>query len=113
MSQNRNKLIELLIGNISNVVLHRLLEKAINKPEIAKRYSKETANSFEIARRYREKISPAIGPLPEKDAKFIKKKAANRVKSELQARILKGYENINIDDAEEFVENALKEIKVT
>jgi len=36
MSQNRNKLLGLFIGNISNVILHKILEKAIDLQEIVK-----------------------------------------------------------------------------
>ena len=33
MSQNRNKLIILFIGNVSNAIVHEILEKAINNKE--------------------------------------------------------------------------------
>jgi len=42
MSQNRNKLIILFIGNVSNVIVHEILEKAINNKEITDRYRKTT-----------------------------------------------------------------------
>ena len=35
MPKNRNQLIELFIGNIANSIVHRILEKAIDKQEIA------------------------------------------------------------------------------
>ena len=42
MVQNRNKLIGLLIGNISNAIVHEILEKAVSsKPEISIKYKKE------------------------------------------------------------------------
>ena len=52
MVQNRNKLIELFIGNASNSIVHRILEKAIAKErneEISDKYRKELITSFEIA----------------------------------------------------------------
>ena len=44
MTQNRNKLVELFISNISNTVTHRILESAINQEEIANWYRKEVIN---------------------------------------------------------------------
>ena len=35
MPQNRNQLIELFIGNITNAIVHRILEKAIGKEVLA------------------------------------------------------------------------------
>ena len=67
MSQNRNKLLDLFISNLSNAVLHRILEKAIGLPEIINKYDKEIKNSWEIAKIYREKINPKTPPFPEKD----------------------------------------------
>ena len=55
MTQNRNKLIDLFIGNISNSVVHEILEKAIDNEEISRRYEKELTTSLEIAKKYREK----------------------------------------------------------
>ena len=69
---NRNKLLELFISNLSNVIVHKILEEAIEKPEIANVYSKEMKNSFEISKIYREKINPLTPPLPETDIEYIK-----------------------------------------
>ena len=63
MPQNRNQLIELFTGNITNAIVHRILEKAIDKQEIADKYRKELITSFEVAKKYREKINP-IKTLP-------------------------------------------------
>lgn len=112
MSQNRNKLIDLFIGNISNAILHRILERAIDIPEIASKYNKEILNSWNIAKIYREKINPKDTFLPEKDKNEIKDKVVDRVKSELLLRISKGYKNLDIAVVESFVEDALKEMKV-
>jgi hypothetical protein len=62
--QNRNKLLELFVGNIANAVLHRLLEKAIDDSNIASKYAKEINNSWELSKRYRDKINPIDRPLP-------------------------------------------------
>ena len=109
---NRNKLIELFISNLTNAVVHQILEAAIDKEELSEVYNKEVKNSWEIAKRYREKINPINKSLPDRDIEEIKGKVINRVKAELNSRIKKGYENINISLVEEFVENSLKEMKI-
>ena len=38
---NRNKLISLFVSNLSNMIVHKVLEKAIDEPEIANFYYKE------------------------------------------------------------------------
>lgn len=86
---NRNKLIELFISNLANAVIHQILEKAIDKHEIAEGYNKEVRNSWEIARKYREKINPVNKNLPDKDAGEITKKIINKIRSELNLRIKK------------------------
>lgn len=114
MPQNRNKLIELFIGNISNAIVHDILEKAIKneKQYLADKYRKELLASFQIAKKYREKINPVNIPLPEKDFLYIKEKITKKVKSELQLRILKGYENIDLNFIEEEVNRILEEMKI-
>ena len=63
---NRNRLIDAFISNVANSVVHQILEKAIDKPEISQVYKKEVTNSWEIARKYREKINPLGRSLPER-----------------------------------------------
>lgn len=109
---NRNKLIELLIGNISNVIVHNILEKAIDKEEIADKYRKELIASFEMAKKYREKINPVNSILPDRDINYIRNKIINKVKTELNIRIKKGYENINLNLIEKEVDKVLEELKV-
>lgn len=109
---NRNKLIVLFVSNLSNVIVHRILEKAIDKPEIIIVYEKEVKNSLEIAKRYREKINPINKVLPLHDTKDVREKIINRVKSELNLRIAKGYKNIDLHLVEKFVDDCLKELKV-
>jgi len=109
---NRNKLLELFISNIANAIIHKILEKAIDKPDISEKYNKEIKNSWEIAKRYREKINPVNKKLSDKDIEEIKRKVINKVKSELIIRIDRGYENINLSLVEEFVEKFLSEMKV-
>lgn len=109
---NRNKLIDLFISNISNAIVHKILEKAIDKQEIALKYNKEIINSWEIAKKYREKINPINRELPSHDSEEIKLAITNKVKAELKLRIDKGYKNINLSLVEEFVNSALKELEV-
>ena len=114
MAQNRNMLIELFIGNLSNAVLHRILEEAIITREkgLAEKYRKELVTSLSIAKRYRERINPPDTPLPAKDKEYIKDKVIKKVKAELAVRKAKGYENLQPELAEFFAEEALKEILV-
>ncbi|MEK6926757.1 MAG: hypothetical protein AABW50_05775 [Nanoarchaeota archaeon] len=114
MVQNRNKLIDIFIGNMINSIVHIILERAIKKDKeyLADKYRKELITSFEIAKSYREKINPIKVPLPEKDAFYIKNKIVKRVKAELKIRILKGYENINLNEIENEVGKALKELNI-
>jgi len=108
----QNKLIELFIGNVSNAVVHEILERAVSKEFVADKYRKELMTSFEIARWYREKINPATRPLPDKDISYIKHKIISRVKSELMARISKGYKNIDLGLVETLTEKALRDEKI-
>ena len=113
MAQNRNKLIDLFVGNLSNHVVHKILEKAVDDKELAGKYEKEFLNSFEIAKRYRKKINPMAKPFPEKDAKLIKGKITNKVRTELLLRISRGYKNIDLDLVDELIDNALKDSRIT
>lgn len=108
--RNRNKLIKSFIGNMSNVIVHEILEKAIDKKEIADKYRKELITSFEIAKRYREKINPINISFPYKDVFYIKNQIINKVNSELRIRISKGYKNINLELIKEKVDKILKEM---
>jgi len=112
MSQNRNKLLELFIGNISNVILHKILEKAIDLQEIVNKYNREIKNSLEIARIYREKINPKNLPFPEKDIDEIRRKIFLKVKSELSIRVSRGYKNIDFSLIDPFIKEALTEMKI-
>ena len=112
MTQNRNKLIELFIGNIVNAVLHTILEKAINKEDLIDKYRKELKASFETAKKYREKINPVNAPLPEKDYSYIKEKIIKKIKTELKIRIKKGYKNLDLEAVEEEVNNILEEMNI-
>lgn len=109
---NWNKLLELFISNLSNVIVHTLLEKATEKSEIASVYAKEMKNSREISKIYREKINPLNTSLPEIDINYIKGKIKRKVQSELLLRISKGYTNINLDEVDEEIDKSLKEMKV-
>ena len=112
MSQNRNKLIDLFVGNLSNAIIHEILEKAIDIEEIAVRYNKEIKTSFDIAKDYREKINPVDKPLPLKDIEEIRRRIVNNVKNELLLRISKGYKNIDINLVEDILEKYLRELKI-
>jgi hypothetical protein len=110
--KNRNQLIEAFVSNLSNAILHKILEKAIDKAEITEKYVKEVKNSWQIAKNYREKINPASRSLPFSDIEEIKRKIINNVNSELKLRIDKGYENIDLSLVEELIDKELKELRV-
>jgi len=112
MVQNRNKLIDLFIGNIANAIVHEILENALSEDVVADKYRKELTTSFEIAKRYREKINPINRSLPDRDLEHIKVKIVNRVRVELNIRISKGYKNIDLFLVDELVDKALKDSKV-
>ena len=109
---NKNKLIEAFVSNLANSVIHQILERAIDKCEIAEVYTKEVKNSWEIAKKYREKINPIDRNLPDKDTEEIKRKVISKVRTELKLRIEKGYENIDISLVNELVEKALNELNI-
>ena len=112
MVQNRNKLIDLFIGNIANAIVHEILENALSGDVVADKYRKELTTSFEIAKKYREKINPINRSLPDRDLEHIKVKIVNRVRVELNIRISKGYKNIDLFLVDELVDKALKDSKV-
>lgn len=112
MVQNRNKLIELFIGNLSNSIVHKILEIAIDNIELSNKYEKELTTSFEIAKRYREKINPINLPFPDKDINYIKTKIKNKIRVELSIRISKGYKNINLELIDEIIDKYLNDMNV-
>ena len=109
---NRNKLIELFISNLSNVIIHSILERAIEQPEIVNVYQKEMKNSLDISKAYREKINTLNKTFPEKDIDYIKNKIKRKVQSELLLRISKGYKNINLNLIDEKTNSILEELKI-
>lgn len=109
---NRSKIINLFIGNISNSILHQILETAIDDENIRKHYNKELNISLDIAKRYREKINPVHCCLHSNDVEYIKDRIHHRVTSELRLRISKGYKNINLDLIDETINKFLKETNV-
>ena len=112
MVHNRNKLIALFVGNLSNAILHQILEQAIHDDTLTHRYHKESATSLALAKEYRAKINPLESCLPENDSAYIKQKTLQKVTSELQLRISKGYQHIDLSLIEGFVDRILKETKV-
>lgn len=110
MALNRKKLIKLFIGNISNAVLHKILEKAVEDDIIRKYYDKEFLNSLDIGKSYREKINPAGDKLPESSE--IKDAIIKKVNNELKLRVSKGYKNINLNLIGPAVNQILAQLKV-
>lgn len=109
---NRNKLISLFVSNLATAVVHKILEKAIKNTEIIEKYNKEVRNSWEIAKKYREKINPIDKTLPVNDIGEIKSRIISKVKNELNLRIARGYTDIDISLVEKFVDDSLKELGI-
>lgn len=112
MSQNRNKLISLFIGNLANAVTHRILGKAIDDKNISLSYESEIKNSFDLALKYREKINPVNVPLPLKDIIAIKNKVNQKVTAELRKRDRIGYKNIDFLIIDKTIEEILDKSKI-
>ena len=112
MSQNRNKLIDLFIGNISNSAVHMILEKAVDEDNLRKHYDKEFSRSLNAAKSYREKINPKNTPFYGKEIKEIKDRIIKKVGVELNLRISKGYQNINLELIGPTINEILKKTKV-
>jgi hypothetical protein len=110
--QNRNKLIEKLIGNLTNAIVHAILEKASGSEELAKGYHKESGESLNQAKQYRNKINPISNSLPERDIDYIKTKLINKIKAKLTTRINEGYKNIDLNLVDELVDKHLKQMNV-
>ena len=109
---NKNRVVNLFVSNLANVIVHKVLEIAIDRPEIASVYTKEVKNSLQIAKNYREKINPLDKVLPIEYARDIRDKIITKVKAELNSRIRKGYTNISISLVETFVDASLKELGI-
>ena len=114
MPQNRNKLIDLFIGNISTAIAHEILIESIKdkSKEIASHYQKEIENAINISKKYREKINPVNVPFPNKDISYIRTKIIHKIKTELIKRISKGYKNINLTLVDKLVDKALKDTEI-
>lgn len=112
MSQNRNKLLSLFIGNLSNAVIHKVLEEAIDNQEITLKYESEIKNSFNLALKYREKINPINTPLPLKDIIKIENKIYKNAVTELRKREQLGYNNIDLSIIPKIIENLLNKSQV-
>mgnify|MGYP001329330556 CR=1 FL=1 len=112
MSQNRNKLIQLLTGNLVNLVVHQVLEESAQEEMLRKHYDKESSVSFEVAKKYREKINPAQREFPERDLSKIREEVLKRSSNEPNLRISKGYEGIDLNLINPILERVLKELVI-
>jgi len=112
MVQNRGKLIDLFIGNLSNAIVHRILEQSVEDKTLREYYEKEILNSIKIAKKYREKINPVSEQLPEKDRTDVRRKIIDRVTTKLKARISEDYQNIDLNSVEHIVNKLLTDMNV-
>ncbi len=112
MVHNRNKLLDLFIGNLANAILHDMLERAIQDAMIAQRYKKESVTSLALATAYRTKINPSTSPLPSEDTAYIKKKLHNKILRELNIRIAKGYHDIDLSLIDALIDEKLRDLNI-
>src|SRR3989344_6848494 len=95
MPQNRKKMLDLFIGNISSAISHEILMISTENKELASHYKKERDNLITLSEKYRHNINPINKTLSDKDVEYIKSKVKNKIKSELSSRIKKGYRKIS------------------
>lgn len=112
MVQNKPKLVNLFISNVTNAVVHQILEEAIADENLRDYYDKELYNSIMVAKKYREKINPVNKPLPLKDLQDIKVKIIKKANIELNLRIKKGYTNLDLETVEVITERILRKLNV-
>jgi len=110
MTQNRNKLLDLLIGNLSNSIVHSILEKSYDLHK--DKYKKESISSLQKSIIYRSKINPLNKPLPDTDIEYIKSKLKNKITSELLKRIALNYQNINLSLIDPEINSTLKKLNI-
>ena len=104
-SRNKKKLLRIIIGNLSNAILHEILAESTQN-ELREYYSKESVISLEVALRYRQKLSY--------DFTFsnnLKSILVKIVKNKLNQRINLGYKNLDLNKVEIHVNFFLKKIK--
>ena len=105
VSRNKKKLLKIILGNLSNAILHEILAES-TIAELREHYFKEAINSFEVAIKYRQKLSYEFSI-----SNDLKSKLIRIVKSKLRQRIKNGYNNLNLNKVEIYVESLLKKIK--
>lgn len=102
-SRNKKKLIKIILGNLSNAILHEILANSAIE-ELRGHYEKEVKNSITIAIKYRNKLS----------SKWIindniKVKLIRIVKIKLNGRIRRGY-NLDLDCIEDVAEYFIRKL---
>jgi hypothetical protein len=102
-----------MASNLAVGVVHHILEDAIDIPEIASRYRKETLNAFAVAKKYRGQINPPTMPLAASDIATLREKTSRKVRAELARRIAKGYTGIDLERIAADVDAALQELKIS
>lgn len=112
MPLNKGKLIEILISNLANAIVHEILEQAIKEEELTSKYRSEVLNSYSIAKVYRQKINPIDKSLSVIDQKYICSKLESKARKELLSRINKGYTGINQELIPKIIDKFLKELNI-
>ncbi|MBI4139393.1 hypothetical protein HY483_00340 [Candidatus Woesearchaeota archaeon] len=112
MSQNRNKIIDIFVGNTVNAIVHVILQQSISDEDVSKKYLEEVRTSLKSAKKYREKVNPINTVFQRIEAENLKIIIQRKVEKKLHKRIAKGYKDIAIGTVEENVVKILQELKV-
>ncbi len=110
MTQNRNKILDLMTGSLSNAIVHSILELSCDETALKAKYKKEAFNSFQIALEFRNRINPLFRPLPQRP--LIEIKVTRRVEAELNNRIRKGYIGVDVTIIKAQVEKYFQELRI-
>ncbi len=112
MTQNRNRQIKKLIGNIVNVIVHDILLEATNDENVKTWYKNEIKNSLTIANRCRATINPSDRNLSSEDQDILRTSIRREAVSALKLREQKKYKNLDFGKIEPTIEKYLKETNI-
>ena len=112
MTQNRNRQIKKLIGNLANVVVHAILLQATDDEDIKGWYKHEINNSLDIAKRCRATINPIDRIFSCNGQDIIRTSVTREVVAVLKLREQKNYKNINFQKIGPTIEKYFKETNI-
>lgn len=110
MTQNRNKVLSLMTGSLSNAIVHSILELSCDETALKEKYKKEASDSFQIALKFRNRINPLFRLLPQRS--LIEIRVARRVEAELNNRIKRGYVGVDMTLVRTQIEEYFRELRI-